>query len=140
MAKITLGKRPKSFKRTLSFAMPNGETGTMEVHFVYRTRTEYAKWSDDFQAEQRAAADKKADALRAAVKDGDTVPDLTQLDLIAHQNAVQAKYLLGAIEGWSLDEPFNEENVAQLVDELPAAVVAIMGDYRAAITEGRLGN
>jgi hypothetical protein len=138
--KITLGKRPTSFKRVISFPMPGEEAGSVEVHFKYRTRTEYAAFMDGLQAEIQAAADGDVKRVRAAIADGENVANPTQADITARQNEFNVRYLLDALEGWNLDVPFDEEAVTQLVDELPAAVNAIVNDYRAALTEGRLGN
>ena len=51
-----------------------------------------------------------------------------------------ADYILQISDGWNLDEDFNRASVVQLCDELPGAAQAIIEAYRAALTEGRLGN
>lgn len=140
MAKIILGKRPQSFKRTVTFAMPEGEVGTIEVSFKYRTRSEFATFVDEMQAAAKAASEQEVGRLRDAAATGAAVDDITQSDITARQNDFNARYVMGAVDGWNLDVPFDQESVAQLVDELPAAVVAIVSDYRAAIVDGRLGN
>jgi hypothetical protein len=129
MAKIILGKRPKSFKRTITFQMPGEEAGTIEVLFRYRTRSEVAALTDELQAKIKVAIEKKED-----------VPAQTQSDLTARQNAFNVQYLLAVIDGWNLDVPFDKEAAEQLADELPSAVAAIVSDYRGALHEGRLGN
>lgn len=140
MAKIILGKRPTSFKRTITFPMPGEDAGSIEVQFKYRTRSEFAAFSDEIQASVTADAGAEVARLRAKLDAGETIVDLSQADITARQNAFHARYLMGALEGWNLDVPFDKEAVDQLVDELPAAVSAIVSDYRAAVTEGRLGN
>ena len=47
MAKIVLGKRPKNFKRTVQFDLPEGGKGAVEATFVYRTRTEFGAFVDE---------------------------------------------------------------------------------------------
>lgn len=140
MAKIILGKRPTSFKRSVSVALPGEDVGTIEVEFKYRTRTEHAAWADELQAELKAESDKEVERFQKAIESGEKVAEFTQTELVARQNAIHVRYIMGAVLGWNLDIPFDKEAVAQLVDEAPAAVPAILNDYRAAIVEGRLGN
>jgi hypothetical protein len=59
MAKITLGKRPKHFKRTLTVPMLEGGEGQIEISFIYRTRTEFGAFVDGLFA---AAGEKPASA------------------------------------------------------------------------------
>lgn len=138
--KIILGKRPKSFKRTVSFPMPGEEAGSMELQYRYRTRSEFAEFVDKLQAELKEAAEAHMQRLHAAIEAGEVIPEPTQAEIIGRQNASNVRFILGAVDGWNLDEPFDKEAVEQLVNELPAGAVAIVNDYRAAITEGRLGN
>jgi hypothetical protein len=140
MAKIILGKRPKSFKRTVSFPMPGEAAGTIEVEFKYRTRIEYAKFSDEFQAKVKAEGEKAVARVTEAIERDEAPKAMTEAEITGQQNALSVAYLMGAIEGWNLDEDFSEAAVAQLVDELPSAAKAIADDYRAALSEGRLGN
>jgi hypothetical protein len=140
MAKVILGKRPKSFKRTVSFALPGEEMGTIEVVYKYRTRTEFAAFQDEMQAILKTESEKEIAEIRAAAEKGEKVADVSQSEIVERQNDFSVRFLMGAIEGWNLDVPFDTEAVTQLVDELPAAVSAIVADYRAAIVEGRLGN
>lgn len=140
MAKIILGKRPKSFKRTVSFPMPGEEAGSIEVEFKYRTRSELAEFSDGIQASVQADAEQEVTRLKAAIDKGEAIAEPSQAEITARQNAFHVRYLMGAVDGWNLDVPFDKEAVEQLVDELPAAVSAIVTDYRAALAEGRLGN
>ena len=46
MAKITLGKKPKNFKKTISVQMLDGTTGTGECVFKYRTKKEFGEFID----------------------------------------------------------------------------------------------
>lgn len=138
--KIILGKRPASFNRVISFPMPGEDAGIIEVQFKYRTRTEFAAFMDNLQAEIKAAADADAARVLAALDAGQKVADPTQAQITGRQNDFNVRFLMDAVDGWNLDVPFDKESAQQLVDELPAAVNAIVSDYRAAITEGRLGN
>jgi hypothetical protein len=138
--KIILGKRPTSFKRIVSFPMPGEDAGSIEVTYKYRTRSEHAEFTDKLQAEVKAEADAEVARVRAAVEAGEKVAEPTQAEITARQNEFNVRYLLGVVDGWNLDVPFDKESATQLVDELPAAVGAIITDYRSAIVEGRLGN
>ena len=51
-----------------------------------------------------------------------------------------ADHLLAALESWSLDFELTRENLMALSDQYPAASVALMGAYRDACVEGKLGN
>lgn len=140
MAKIILGKRPKSFPRTINFQMPGEGLGSMEVSMVYRTRSELAAFTDEIQAKVQADAEKEVARMKAALDKGENIAEPTQADITARQNAFHVQYLMGALDGWNLDLPFDREAIEQLVDELPAAVAAIIADYRGTLSEGRLGN
>lgn len=128
MAKIKLGARPKSFKRKVEFAMLDGTVGVIEVEFKYRTRTEFGRMIDELLETAKASTDAPAD-VKAEM-----------FELMSRTTEANADYVLQIAQGWNLDEEFNRENIQQLGDEIPAAVAAIMADYRSAVTEGRLGN
>jgi hypothetical protein len=129
MAKIKLGDRPKSFKRTVKFPMVEGVEGSIEVSFRYRTRKEFGEFIDSLAA---------ASKLKRLVGDDDKPFSMTEL--MEEAAGTNAEYLLAVIDGWNLDEELTAANVQQLSDELPGAAAAIMEAYRAAIVEGRLGN
>lgn len=129
--KITLGSRPKTFRRTVQVPLHEGATGTIEVHFKYRTRSEFGRFVDDMVAAAQVpppasqAAEDVAFSMHAA------------MEAARDQNA---DYLLQIIDSWGLDEPLSLDALRQLCDELPGAARALMDDYRAACIEGRLGN
>ncbi len=126
MAKIKLGSRPKSFTRTVKVELLDGSEGAITCTFKYRTRTEFGVFIDSI-----------VDKAKAAGK-SDATPTAAGLMELSHE--ASADYLLQILEGWDLDEEFNRANVEQLCNELPAAAAAVMETYRAAISEGRLGN
>lgn len=131
MAKITLGKRPKSFRRVIKVPMLEGGEGTVEVSYIYRTRTEFGQFVDSLlQAAQVAPPASQAD---------DDVKFSLRQALEATRDT-NADYLLQIMDGWNLDEPFSRPSLVQLCDELPGVAMAMIDQYRAAITEGRLGN
>ena len=127
MAKISLGKRPTTFKKNVSFPMLDGTTGTIEVSYVYRTRKEFGIFIDDLMA--AAGETKKPDDEK-----------FSMADLMEKTAGNNADYILKVVKGWNLDEELTHDNVQQLADELPAAVNAVMETYRIAVTEGRLAN
>ncbi|WP_250501972.1 phage tail assembly chaperone [Caballeronia sp. AZ7_KS35] len=126
MPKIKLGQRPQSFKRVVKFKMLDGAEASIEVSYKYRTRTEFGAFIDEIAA-----------AAKAERPEGDDFSVAAIWEKIGSGNA---DYIMQAVDGWNLDEEFTRENVQQLADELPAAVIAIIDSYRDAITQGRLGN
>lgn len=132
MAKITLGKRPKSFKATVVFPMLDGDQGEIGMVYVYRTKREFGALIDETfspaRIEQAAATEDAPEALSGSA---------TQA--MDRGLAANADYILQIAEGWDIGVPFDREHIVQLGDEQPAAVLAVMSKYRAAITEGRLG-
>lgn len=138
--KLVLGKRPQSFSRTVTFPMVEGGEGCMVVEYLYRTRKEHAEFVDGIQAAAEAKAKAEADRYQKAAEAGDAPPVLKQSDLVAYQIEANVRTIMDSVKGWNLDIPFDREAVEQLVDEAPAAVTAIIGTYREAIVEGRLGN
>ncbi|WP_292041441.1 phage tail assembly chaperone [Massilia sp. UBA6681] len=138
--KITLGKRPESFSKEVTFPMLDGSTGCIKVDFKYRTRKEHAEFVDGIQASIEAKAKAEAERYKGLTDAGQEVPQIKQADIVGYQVAASVDTIMGAVKGWNLDIPFDREAVEQLVDELPAAVAAIVSTYREAIVEGRLGN
>lgn len=137
MAKITLGKRPKNFPHTVKFKMLEGEDGTIKVSYLYRTRKEFGDFIDARmkEARERDAAEKAATEAVAAAE------DFSLGDIKAKSVEANAEYITSIADGWDVEGyPFSIESVKQLCDELPAAALAIINDYRTAIDEGRLGN
>lgn len=129
MAKVKLGSRPKNFKRTVTFPMHEGEIGSIECLYRYRTRKEFGAFID--------ALNEAAGLVPTAGADGEKV---TMTALLEKSGGSNAEYLMQVLDGWNLDEEFNRANVQQLIDELPGAANTIMEEYRLCITEGRLGN
>lgn len=130
MAKIVLGKRPKNFKAKVTFPMLDGDLGTIEVSYIYRTRTEFGVLIDGLMEDAGVEA-------AGASEDSQKFSLAQALEKTRDTNA---DYIMQVADGWNIDEEFSRDTVAQLCDEIPAAALAIMNTYRNAITEGRLGN
>lgn len=130
MAKITLGARPKNFKKLVKFPMLDGTEGAIEVVYKYRTRTEFGAFIDEIMNAAKVAP--------TTGEDGEKTFNMA--DLMDKTAGANADYILGVAEGWNLDEPFNKVNAQQMADAFPAAATAVMETYRVAVTEGRLGN
>lgn len=130
MAKIILGKRPVSFKKTIKVPMLEGGEGTVEVDYVYRTRTEFGAFVDELFS--------SAGVKPASQADEDVKFSLQQA--LERTRDTNADYILKIAKGWNLDVEFSRDAVVQLCDELPGAAMSIIDSYRVAITEGRLGN
>ncbi|MFK3741443.1 phage tail assembly chaperone [Massilia sp. TN1-12] len=138
--KIKLGSRPKTFARTVTFPMLEGGEGSIALHYKYRTRKEMAELIDELQAASHAQAEIDAAALKAKADKGESIDSLKQIDFIDRELSLKVDYVLQIVDSWSLDEKLERASVEQLADELPAALGAIVEDYRKAINEGRLGN
>lgn len=124
-AKITLGKTPETFKpATIQFKLPSGEEGAIEVTFKYRTREQYAEFTD-------AAAV----SAREAFASGNGLVETVAVGLKS-----DAEMLVNCVAAWDLDEPVNLEVARQLSNEFPAVSNAILANYRRVIAEGHLGN
>lgn len=130
MAKITLGKRPKNFKRVLTVDMPEGGKGTIEVSYIYRTRTEFGAFVDDLFG----------NAGVSPVGQSDEEVKFSLKDALEKTCDTNADYIMKIVDGWNLDTEFTRESVAQLCDELPGVALELINTYRIAVTEGRLGN
>jgi len=139
--KIKLGNRPKNIKAVVSFKSIEGEDCKIEVSYIYRTRKEFGRFIDEVvEQNQRRAEETDKQRTKEAEEAGRTLPafsSATYQESIAESNA---HLIMGAVDGWNLDVEFNLDNVRQLVDEFPAGAQAIIDGYRAAMTEGRLGN
>lgn len=127
MAKIKLGSRPASFKKTVTFPMLDGSTGSIDITYKYRTRKEFGKFIDALM--EAAGETKRPDDEK-----------FSMADLMDKTTGSNADYVLQVVDAWSLDEDLTHDAVQQLSDELPAAINTIMESYRIAITEGRVKN
>lgn len=129
--KITLGSRPKTFRRLVEVPLHEGATGVIEVQFRYRTRSEFGAFVDEMVASANVEPpssktdDDVAFSMRAA------------MEAARDQNA---DYLLQIVDAWNLDQTLSLDTLRQLCDELPGAARALMDEYRLACVEGRLGN
>lgn len=126
MAKIKLGARPKSFKKTVTFPMLDGTEGTIVCEFKYRTKKEFGQFID---------------RIFKDAGDDSTVADAATLASVMSKTVDKnADYLAEILDSWDLDEKLSRDNLVQLCDEVPAAAAAVMEAYRIATVEGRLGN
>jgi hypothetical protein len=147
MAKIQLGKPPKSFTKELSFPMLDGTVGTIKVDYIYRSRKDFAAFVDGKLDAIKVAAEAEIAASRekiAAEKDAGAEAamsfGISETETNLKRASSQVDYIMDCVQGWNLDVPFDREAIEQLVDELPLAASTIIQSYREAMTEGRLGN
>ena len=127
-SKIKLGNRPKNFKRSVEFPLPEGGLGKIEMVFKYRTRSEFGALVDELVG---GAAEIAADEETGRI---------LQKTIIDRSIDANAEYVLKIAEGWNLDEEFSAQSIKQLAEELPGAITAITSAYRDTIVDGRLGN
>lgn len=127
MAKIVLGKTPKTFASfPVKFPMPDGSEGTIEATFKYRTRTQFGEFLNKIFAD--AGEDQSSDG------------NIDFEVLFSKTKDKNAEHLLAALDSWDVDQPLNLSTLQDLANELPAASVALMAAYNKACTEGKLGN
>jgi hypothetical protein len=128
MSKITLGTKPKTFKKfPVKFVMPDGESGQIGVTFKYRSRKEFAAYLNVLFGGNSVEK-----------QDGDEKHDFVKLFEKATDKSVAQ--LLDAIDSWDFEYELSKETLNQLADELPVVLSALGAAYNAACTEGRLGN
>lgn len=129
MANIKLGATPETFKAfPVKFVMPNGDEAAIKVTFKYRTRVQFGEFQNEMFGAQSG--------------DDDRLPGggIDFKKLYEKVGAQHAAHLLKAIASWDLDFLPTVESLAQMTNEIPASVSAILTAYNAACTEGRLGN
>ena len=130
MAKIVLGKRPKSFTRKITVQLPEGGSGDITVNYLYRTRKEFGEFMDEVFKD-------------AGFKPGNAAEEEVSLSLAQALSKTvdqNAAYIMRIADGWDLAAEFTLTNVEQLCDELPGVAIAMIDTYRQAVAEGRLGN
>lgn len=138
MAKVTLGNRPKSFPlKTVTADMPEGGVGDIGVVFKYRTRSEYAEYSDTIftaaQVEVPAVAAEDTEQGKAAF-------NFSLAEALSKTADKQVGFLLDVIDSWDLPHELTRQTLTQLCDELPGLAIAVITKYREMCVEGRLGN
>lgn len=127
--KIVLGAKPKTFMPfDVKVTLPDGSEGVIPVTFKYRTKKEFGKWVDD------ASASSKVERKQ------DDQAEFSWEKFYEQNTDLAVAQLLTALDSWGLDIPLTRESLAQLDNETPAAVVAMLSAYGAACREGRLGN
>lgn len=122
--KITLGKPPKNFNRSVLFTTVEGDESFITWTFIYRTRKQFAELVDTNAPDDVAPSE--------------GIP--TMQSMMEKANVKSADYIMQIAEGWDLSADFNRVNVQELCDQYPAAVNAAINAYREAVMEGRLGN
>ena len=131
MAKLQLGKPPKTFKLKVEIPLLDGGTADVTFDFKYRTRKEFGEYVDNFikEATKPDAKKKKSEAK-----------EVTLVDILASEDDSNITYILQVAEGWDLEDEFNESSVRQLITEYPSANIAIGEAYAQALTKGRTKN
>lgn len=125
-AAFIFGARPESVTATVEFTSVTGAEVKIDCTFAYRTRKEFGVMWDEI-----------ADSKIPALADG----EVFSFARLADQGMdVNAERTLKYLKGWPLELEVNKANLVQLFDEEPAAPSAFFEAYRAACTEGRLGN
>lgn len=61
-------------------------------------------------------------------------------ELYQRETMRDAEFITEIATGWDLEEEFNEENAAALVEYYPAAALSLMGSYLGALAGQRVKN
>lgn len=122
--KITLGKPPKAFNRSVRFTTIEGDESFITWTFIYRTRKQFAELVDTNTPDDAGPSESVT----------------TMQSIMENANIKSTGYIMQIAEGWDLAADFNRVNVQELCDQYPAAVNAASNAYREAVMEGRLGN
>lgn len=125
-SKIKLGNPPKSFLAPVIIPVFEGSE-QINIRYTYRRKTEYAQLMDAFTKEiqKPKKQTEKANTMHEVVMD--TING-------------NVDFVLKIAEGWDLSDEFNPSSIAQLDDEYPGAIKAIIDTYEKALFEGRVKN
>lgn len=132
MAKLILGKAPKTFQKEIIVPLLNGESAEINFTFKFKTRDEYAKLIDKLMAAESPTSTKSKKTVEEKA--------LSLAETFAKVSESTINFILEIAEGWDLDDAFNKSTVAQLMNEFPGSTAAISEGYRQAILEGRVKN
>lgn len=100
----------------------------VEFEFKYRDRKELSKYYDKWNAERDALS-------KEAMKDGATWETAT-----ARQIALEVGQIKDIVAGWSFDEEFTDESIAELATTCVGAPTAVLDAYQKAYESARRGN
>lgn len=130
---------PITFTRVVAIPTCDGRPLEIEFEFLFRDRIGMAelmqKWGDLTKASRDAAT------LAASQESQPTPPPFDVVASTREGIASDVETLMDFISGWNVsNNPFNAENIAKFVRRYPGAPLALVRDYRVAMTEGRLGN
>lgn len=127
MAKIKIAQNP-TFSADVKIPRVGAEPVAVAFQFRYLDRTALAKLYDGWNQ----AAEEHA---KKAKTDGATLEHFT-----AGQIQLQVEQIKAVVVGWDFDDPFTDENIADLVTTCIGAPQAVLDAYQAAYSPARLGN
>lgn len=138
--KLTLQPKP-TFKAKVPIYVPGGNTAFVE--FVFKHFPEDERYAMD--VEMREADDAIRDEM-GIPKDLRTAATKGKVDAekfakyLRKLREMQPEKITRIASGWDLDEPFNEENVAVLLNNYDSAFDAIMETYRSELSGAKEKN
>ncbi len=136
MKKFVLTTPPETFKREVIIPLHNGEEASLEMEFIYRSRSDYAKFIDEIIANAKKftlEAPKTAEgALEAA--------EITMQSILSQQDDLAVDTIMKIAKGWELSDKFNKTTLREMQDKFPNAFQAINDAYRLSVVEGKLKN
>lgn len=117
-----------TFKAEVEIPRVGFEPVKVEFEFRYRDRKDLSKYYDKWNAERDVLA-------KESMKDGATWEAAT-----AGQIALEVGQIKDIVVGWSFDEAFTDEAIAELATSCVGAPAAILDAYQAAYAVARRGN
>ncbi|WP_370683015.1 phage tail assembly chaperone [Pseudomonas syringae pv. atrofaciens] len=127
MAKIKIAQNP-TFKAPVMIPRIGEAAVKVDFEFKYMDRTQLAEM---FERWNKARAELNA----KRIDDGITWQDVT-----ASEIALQVEQIKDIVTGWSFDNKFTGEAVAELVTTCVGAPQAVIDAYQSAYDPARLGN
>ncbi|WP_439851154.1 phage tail assembly chaperone [Pseudomonas syringae] len=127
MAKIKIAQNP-TFKAPVLIPRIGEAAVKVDFEFKYMDRTELAEM---FERWNKARAELNA----KRIDDGITWQEVT-----ASEIALQVEQIKDIVTGWSFDNKFTGEAVAELVTTCVGAPQAVIDAYQSAYAPARLGN
>ncbi|WP_223464852.1 phage tail assembly chaperone [Pseudomonas sp. GL-RE-26] len=117
-----------TFKADVEIPRVGFDPVKVEIEFKYRDRKELSKYYDKWNAERDALA-------KEAMKDGATWEAAT-----ARQIVLEVGQIKDIVAGWSFDEEFTDESIAELAATCVGAPAAVLEAYQKAYESARRGN
>jgi hypothetical protein len=137
--KFQFGAAPDSFKREVEVINIHGAESTIEVEFVYRTKTQFAALADEGLRDAKA----KLSASKDGEEDQFTIEKISSnfySEANSRTTKEGAEYVMKIAKAWDISEPLSVDSLMKLEDQCAGALQSIATIYAKAINEVRTKN